>query len=353
MKRTIPALMFTLAIFSNVPSFAQAAGNAAVFNKNATVYGTPTSGGVDLNIYNQSSNFSNLLEANVMANVKATSFVAIFSLTQAGKTAEEAEGLLRNRMEAFRQALKAEGLTDQQIFIDPVSHVPTYEMEVTEKKFSKTFNEVPSGFEIRKNIHITFHEHNQVNSLIALAARSEVYDLVKVDYFVDNLDALLQQLRGEALRILMTKKAVLEKAGLHTRFVQVGEKYGSSYPFERYSQYVAYKSGVTPTYMTAYKKGQPQQAVQYNYAEKNKTIYYEKISEKQFDHIINPVVNEPEVQVYLSLKGQYEIFNLETEAVQKAYDQKMRELQLREQELAIREREKALKEERTVAKKSK
>ena len=208
-------------------------------------------------------------------------------------------------------------------------------MELTEKKLSKTYNEIPSGFEIKKNVHITFGEQDQINDIVSVAAKAEVYDLVKVDYNVDNKDAILQQLRGEALAILIEKKKVLEQAGIYTRFTNVGEKHGSAFPMERYAQYVAYKTGTAPYQLASYQKNKPTPTVQYNYADKQKTIYYEKVSDKQFDKVMNPVVYEPMVQVYFSLKGQYVIYDPVKEKEDKAYNDKIKEFQLKEMELNI------------------
>ena len=323
-----------ICIFVSIKTFAQAAGNSVYANQNNTGY--TNSGMVDLGLqqpYNYS--FSNMLEANVMINVKATAYTAIFSLTQHGNTIEEVETAMTSRITVFKNQLQHAGIAEAQIFVDPVSLVPQYEIELTEKKFSKTLNEVPNGFEMKKNVHITFKNHKEINDIVSTAARAEVYDLVKVEYAVENLDALLSGLRENALAILMKKKESMEKAGLHLRFTQVGEKYGSAYPFERYAQYYAYKTGVAPRFAVQYKKGVPQQQVQYNYAEKNKTIYYDKISDKQFDMIVNPVVGEPEVQVYFSLKAQYEKYNPENEAADKAYYKRIKELELEERQLEL------------------
>jgi hypothetical protein len=323
-------------------SEAQIAGNAVYANGNSTYNYNAGSGGVDLNLASYSYTFSNIIEANVMMNVKATAYVAIFSITQHGNTIEEAETAMRNRVDIFKNLLQQSNTALSQVFVDPVSLVPEYEIELTEKKFSKTLNEVPSGFEIKKNVHITFKDQDEINNLVATAAKAEVYDLVKVDYSIPDMESVLAQLREKALAILLQKKTTLEKGGLHLRFNQMGEKYGSVYPLERYSQYYAYKTGVAPKFILQNKKGQPQQQVQYNYAEKNKTIYYDKVSDKQFDLIINPVVGEPEVQVYLSLKGQFEKYNPESEAADKAYAAKLRELDLRERELNLQLKTKEL-----------
>jgi uncharacterized protein YggE len=334
MKKIVPALAFLLL---TAQCFSQIAGNA-VYNYN-TIFQSGGQGEVDLNLNHNQYSFSNILEANVMINVKASSYVAIFSLSQNGNTVEEAERMMQNRVDVFKNQLVQANAGGNTIFIDPVSLVPTYEIEVTEKKFSRNFTEVPSGFEIKKNVHITFMNHADINAIITVAAKAEVYDLVKVDYVVDDISAVLAQLRKEALGLLAAKKESLGEAGLHARFTQIGEKYGSVFPMERYTQYYAYKTGVTPAYTASYKKGATHQ-VQYNYADKNKTIYYEKVSEKQFDKVINPVVGEPVVQVYLSLKAQYQLFDPETEATEKAYNMQVRQLQLKEMELRIEEKKK-------------
>ena len=335
MKKLFFSSLAFAALLSNANSAkAQMAGNAVVTENTVYNSGYQTKP-VDLNINNYSSNFSSMLEANVMVNVKAVSYTAIFSLTQAGKSVEEAEAAMRTRTQILEGMLKQQNSGILSIFIDPVSMIPTYETEVTEKKLSRTFNEVPTGFEMKKNIHITFKEQNQINEIIAIAAKAEVYDFVKVDYNIEGKDAVLEQLRNEALRILMNKKAAMENAGIHVRLTNVGEMQGSAFPAERYAQYLAYKTGTAPYYAVANnsnKKNQPVVAVQYNYADKQKTSYYDKVSDKQFDKVINPVVSEPMVQIYLSMKAQFAIYIPEQEAKDKIYNERLRAIELRDLE---------------------
>jgi hypothetical protein len=332
MKKIILPLLFS---FFSLYAISQAGGNA-IYNQNDNRNYKP--GEVDLSLDNYNYDFSTILEANVMINVKASAFVAIFSLTQTGKTIEETESSMSGRIDTFKKILQQSNIDPKQIFVDPVSLVPTYEVEVEKKLFSKTFNEMPSGFEIKKNVHIEFKEHAQINTLIAAAAKAEIYDLVKVDYVVDDMNTILDGLRNQALKVLFSKKEIIEKTGMNLRFSQIREKYGSVYPLERYAEYYAYKTGITPSFVSNYRRA-PQQ-VQYNHAEKNKTLYYEQLSYKQFDKVINPIVGEPQVQIYLTLKGQYQIYDAAKEVEQKKYDEKMRELQLQEMELRLEEKRK-------------
>jgi Protein of unknown function (DUF541) len=348
-------VMVLVTIVSMQELKAQAAGNAIYSNGNnggTRQIGVPP-GAVDLSLNNNYSyNFGTMLEASVLCNVKATSFVVVFSVTQFGKSSEQADSMMTARLSHFKRLLAAENVTTQQVFVDAVSMIPTYEFEVVNKKFSKTLNEVPDGFEMKKNVHVTIFNHDQINRLISVAANAEIYDLVKVDYAIDKQDEILAKMRQDALVILQDKRMAMEKSGISARFIKLGEVNGSAYPFERYTQYYAFKTGVAPTFVNNYKKNPPAQTVQYNYAEKNKTIYYDKVPEKQFDRVINPLVNEPMVQIYLSLKAQYEIFDPVKEKEDKEYLAKQRKWEEMERELQFEERRRGM-EQRFAVKKVK
>ncbi len=330
-------LLVTIVCTCIAISQAQIAGNAVAEASGNILYNNPNGyvqKPVNLNpdqVY--SFSYGTQLEASVMINVKATGYVAIFSLTQTGKTVEEVEAAMTNRTDFFKRLMQQSNTGAIQVFIDPLTMVPTYEMEVTEKKYSKTYNEVPTGFEMKKNIHVTFKNQSDINDIITVAAKAEVYDMVKVEYAVDDLEAALALIRNEALKILLSKKALLEQAGIFTRFVNLAEKNGSAYPAERYEQYMAQKTAMPATYSSFNDKKSIKTT--YNYADKNKTIYYDKVSDKQFDKVINPVVNEPMVQIYLSLKGQYQVYDEQKEAEDKAYNKKVREIQLKLLELDV------------------
>ena len=65
-----------------------------------------------------------------------------------------------------------------------ISFVPVYQYETEKKVFNrKTYNEVPAGFELKKNIHIKFSDPEQLNEFISILSNYEIYDLVRVDYF--------------------------------------------------------------------------------------------------------------------------------------------------------------------------
>jgi uncharacterized protein YggE len=175
MKNT--AFYFTLCILlglSNMIS-AQDAGNYLYNNP----YQVPEKLRVALNTP-AGSNIS--LKAEVMMNVKATSYTAIFAMTQTGRDAYEVDSLLQGRLAQVRFALALLGIADTDIHVDAISMVPTYAYKIEEKKFSKRSVEVPTGLEMKKNIHVLFRNHDVLDRIISEMAFVDVYDLVKVEY---------------------------------------------------------------------------------------------------------------------------------------------------------------------------
>ncbi|GIM56948.1 hypothetical protein CAPN006_13410 [Capnocytophaga canimorsus] len=92
----------------------------------------------------------------------------------------------RRIYQAINQIKNLKGV---EVYVDIISFVPIYEFEIEKKIFSKkNYNEVPKGFELKKNIHIKYTSYAQLDEFINILSKEEIYDLVKVDYFANNLD---------------------------------------------------------------------------------------------------------------------------------------------------------------------
>ena len=210
MKNTL-LLLFASLFFAQLN--AQSAGNATISsagnmidsrgnissyssgNINFMPYNPPA--GVNLSTPSSSGGYTPV-KADVMMNVRASSYVAILSITQTGESITETDSLMDIRLNKVFDQLRLVGIPMENTHVDFISMLPNYEFELTEKRYSKTLNEVPTGFEMKKNIHVRFKEHDRLNDLIAAAAKAEIYDLVKVDYNVTDMDAVYSQLLAKA-----------------------------------------------------------------------------------------------------------------------------------------------------------
>lgn len=295
---------------------AQVAGNAIKqerFNEANSLYG---------NAYQQQANYNDpyrvnsvvmgennldfdsdtvvAFQTNVLMNVKADSYVAMFGLSQVGETVEDCNALLNKRADGFIDALVKMGITRRDIYVDFVSQVPVFEVEVEKKLFSKSYNEVPKGFELRKNIHVGYKDNDLLEKMLSEAARYEIYDIIKVDYVIDDVEAIYDTLRQHALRLSNKKSDALKRTGVlfNTNLYElVDEKINNYYPIERYSRYTAFSN---PSLNALKRNG-----VQVNLEPKSETIYYAKLPYKGFDKVINPQVIEPVAQFTYQLRVKY------------------------------------------------
>jgi uncharacterized protein YggE len=230
-----------------------------------------------------------VLEVNAMMNMKADSYLAIFHVTQLGQSAEEADSLMNERIDGVLSRVKEHGIKEKDVFTDMLSFIPVYELETTRKLFSKTYQEVPAGFEIQKNIHIKFTDARTLDKLVTAAAKEEIYDLVKVDFFVAQQSACYDTLRMFATRLLQQKLANLEKLGLKVAESHrlAAEKNGAYFPLDRYTTY----QSRTQSSLNSRRKGQL-----VNDVRKSNTHFYNKVPYGQFDIVLHAEITEPPVQ---------------------------------------------------------
>lgn len=229
-----------------------------------------------------------------LANVKADQYVAIFSLTQTGKTQIEATQMMDDRISQAVNALKLQ--KNVETFTDIISFVPLYEFSSEKKLFSKrTYNEIPTGFEIKKNIHIKFSNPDELNGFVKLMAQNEIYDLVRVDYYLTTIDDVKKQVEIKAKQLMKDKVKSYEDLAGKT-FTNEEKTFSEGFiiklPMEMYKSYEAYNS----TSLNINRAGNVNQVA------KNSTIYYQPILDKDFDFVMNPIVLEPVIQVMYEIK---------------------------------------------------
>ena len=278
---------FSVALVSTTLCFGQASGNLNYQNRGRNSISN-SNFSVDF-----PSNYDMVVSAKGLANIKADAFVAIFSVVQTGKTAEEATSLMSQRLSPVLSALKAKNM---EAFVDMISFVPMYEFETEKKVFSKrTYNEVPTGFELKQNLHIKLHEATGLNELITLLANSEIYDLVRMDYYSTQLDTIKKELK-EKVKAAFAEKQKLYETTLGEGFASAEKKITDGFsltsPSELYNTYEAYSSTPIPN----------KRAGNIMQASKTVTQYYQPITNRDFDVVLNPIIVEPMIQVVYEMK---------------------------------------------------
>lgn len=232
-------------------------------------------------------------------NARPDEYVATFSLIQAGESAELTDMVMNTRIEAFKQGIKATGVKDADIYIDMISFIPKYQYELEQKIFSKTYNEVPSGFELKKNVSIRYKEPLALDKLISVATKSEIYDLVKVDCFIQNLQSYKDSLKTQCVNEIHEKIKLYKKLDirLDTLKKTITEEFNQIYPQNRYSQYIAFSRPVAPSGKKSF--------LHTNENEKAISQYYNALDYNTFDIVMNPIILEPPIQIIYRLSIRY------------------------------------------------
>lgn len=230
------------------------------------------------------------IKINALQNVDAANYVAVFNLSQVGKTAEEATALVNDRIHMVQELLLKKGIPKDDIVSDVISFIPVYEVEVEKKLFSKKYVEVPTGFELQQNLHIGFKDINVFEDILAACAKNEIYNLVKVDYFIENIEGIYKSLQDQALKLILEKKKYYEALGfnLTTYKPQFAEQKFCFSPKNFYKSYLAYNS------ISIEALDKPKGITT---AKKQTSYFYQPLSGENFDTIVNPFILEPVIQV--------------------------------------------------------
>jgi uncharacterized protein YggE len=268
---------------------AQVSGNQAYDNN----YRGTTRGGGRAS-YLTDSTF--LIEAQVLMNVKADQFVAVFGVTEEGGSVEEGNEKIDKRIAAFIADVKSLGIPEGDIFVDMITHNRIYDHRLE----GSVAREYISGFELKKNVSIRYRDHQRIEKLVMAAAAHDIFDLVKVDYLVTDLEAPYNALMEKGQEVIARKKRRYE-ALTGVRAAPRAEIYlddfRARYPSDGYRQYTAYEAG---SVSTPYNSG-----ITVMNQRKSRTFYFDSIDLDDFDAVINPVILEPVVQFTLDLAVRY------------------------------------------------
>jgi uncharacterized protein YggE len=242
---------------------------------------------------------STFVEANVLMNVRADEYVVVFSILQGGETVAQCGQKMDATVKQFSDELKTLGIAEDARFVDFIAQNKIYGFEVT----GEIAREKLVGFELKKNISIHYKDALLLDKIVLAASHSQVFDLIKVDYIVADLDRIQDRLMEEATRIIKRKTSRYEKLleiKLQPPAQVFAEKSAVHYPTDMYDSYTAFET--EHVNIPANRDRLTTQTVR-----KGRTFYFNGLDADGFDAVINPVMIEPVVQFTLYLKVKYEV----------------------------------------------
>ncbi len=239
------------------------------------------------------------VEASILMNVKADEYVAIFGVNQECVTVPECNQQMDATVAGFSGELQRLGIGKDDVYVDFAAQNKIYSYQVSGSVAKQRL----SGFELKKNVAIHYKDKLLLDKLVIAASRSNIFDLIKVDYIVRDTGGVQNRLMEEAAKIIKQKAARYERllaVQLQPPAQVYAERHSIYYPTEMYDSYTAYESEeVSPDYY--------RERYTIQNARKSRTFFFNPLNADGFDAVLNPVVIEPVVQFTLYLKVKYEI----------------------------------------------
>lgn len=240
------------------------------------------------------------VEANVLLNEKADEYVAIFGIAHEGETLADCSRKMEATVKAFSDELKTLGVAGDDLFVDFVAQNRIYGFQAQP---GDILQERLVGFELKKNVSIRYTQGPLLEKITLAAARSQVFDLIKVDYVVKDLGRVQEKLMEEAARIVKSKVARHQKLlsiKLQPPAQVFAERFAVHYPTEMYDSYTAHES--EQIHGLADRQRYTVQS-----ARKSQTFFFNALTGDGFDAVLNPAITAPVVQCTVHLKVKYAV----------------------------------------------
>jgi len=300
MKSKVIAISAILVLLS-LNSFAQISGNKMMDRGNSVYgyqpyYSPPAEQPM---LYLSDSAF--LVKANILMNVKADTFVAVFAVHEKAPTIKECNEKINVRIANFIAEIAKTGITAKSIYVDLTTQTKLLDYKVD--KVNNYAEQYIRGFELNKNVIIRFTNTADIDRMLMAASVCGIYDIVKVDYIVTDMEKVYAELYKIAGDVISRKKGAyvsLTKSKLAAASQVYSESFKTFYPSNLYKKYTPDQS--VTSLQTDYNSKMVIKEL--NSAQ---TFYYDQLEYSGFDKIINPVVTEPMVEFVLNLQVKFKI----------------------------------------------
>lgn len=259
------------------------------YNRNNDNRKPPTTGLV----YN---NGETVIEAYVLLNAPPDEFIAVFGAAQVAPTAVESNQKVNEQIGQFLSAAERMGVARNDTFVDFITQNRVYNFG---SPVDGTISERLAGFETKKTIAVRYKDRSLLEKLLAAAAQASIFDLIKVDYIINDMSRIRSRLFEEAVRVVKQKEETYTRAlGMAIRRTALlQETYDTKFPAELYQTYTAFESGAVDTNYESRTRVIRER--------KSSTSYLEPLDRSVFDSVLNSLSMEPMVQCTLYMRVSY------------------------------------------------
>ena len=230
------------------------------------------------------------VDAKILTSLETKGYIAVFGLVQQADKVSDANKKLDDQISAFLRSIAPLGIRPEDTYVDFVTQERVYDYAVK----SGTAREKLSGFQLKENLMIRYKDHSLLDKIVPLAAQVGIFDLIKVDYITEDLNAVRARMTEESQKIIHEKVEAYGKLGIKLTPVSVAmESFDTFQPAEAYNSYHAFETGSADDNFRVVEQ------------RKNSTLYFEALSAGKFDTVLTPIDLQPRVQATYFLRIKY------------------------------------------------
>ena len=230
------------------------------------------------------------VDAKILTSLETKGYVAVFGLVQQADKVSDANKKLGEQISGLLRSIASLGIRPEDTYVDFVTQERIYDFAVK----GTTAREKLSGFQLKENLMIRYKDHALLDKIVPLAAQEGIFDLIKVDYITEDLEAVRARMAVESQKIIHDKVEAYGKLGIKLMPVSVAvESFDTFQPPEAYNSYHAFETGSADDNFRVVEQ------------RKNSTLYFEALSPGKFDTVLTPIDLQPRVQATYFLRIKY------------------------------------------------
>jgi uncharacterized protein YggE len=221
---------------------------------------------------------------NILSNVKADAYVVTLGINEENLSVESCNAKINQRIENFKNSISKLGIKSSDVYVDFVAQTKIYDYVSDEGNININIKQVDVGFEIKKNIIFKISKLEIFDEIVELASREKIYNIINVEYYVENENAIYEEMLEEAMKIQKARLKLLNlkesdwemKPMMDIQFISIQ-------PGKQYKKFQAYESG-TVSYSNHYNNNT---IVVQKEQRKSSTFYFDGLDSNVYDKIMN------------------------------------------------------------------
>lgn len=234
------------------------------------------------------------IAVKVLYNATPDGYHVTYTKSFISQTVAGVEQLMNAKTDSLIRAVRSIGIVQQDVVLDILALDPIFNLNIRD-----TIIDQPIGYKITENVTFRINQLSNLRRLSKICLDHNIYDLVKVQAYLNNAKPILDSLAQKSVEILELKKQLSEDIGWTfdngtTNFKESKQVF---YPNERYL-----KSLVNNDNLYQHQLSQ-NSAVVYN-RQLNTNNHY-NYNHKHADFVFHANKNTPVIQFYYDLIYQY------------------------------------------------